>query len=533
MVQLLDAATLALLHTFHPPSDWLGSRPLLSFSPGSHSLVLYTRGRIIAWDLKTGGKAADFPAECKGGSSSTYSTDGELFAILSEDRLDDHFHLTIYDLRLETRTGYVGALTGRVALPIWTHGECIRFATVRNQTITISEVGFTSTHDPVEVKSLPVPDRVARSQHFLFLPALSRLAFVLPRAIEVWDARRSRTLLKRVEDDVSTMSFSTDGHFFAYVANRGQVHVWEVSANGYELHQQLPSPSLTVGNLVLSPSGRSIIMASESIYLLSTVGPIPSLPNTSAQFALAFSPEETLATIARKTGNTITVVNLESGDRRPIIETGRGIRALGVTGGSLIAVCDENILTWTIPTGNRVFNAQKHANGNVRVTILDQPGLSPDDLFGSQSISPVHNRIAVAGSGNPGYLRIYDISTGEYLGGIKAREVGTPRFTPDGCEVWVVNPSSMEGWATVGDEGTGLIRLEPLESTACPPGVVPWRSSRGHYVHDGWILNSAQERILWLPHRWRSGESDREWGGRFLGLLHRELPEAVILELCD
>ena len=89
----------------------------------------------------------------------------------------------------------------------------------------------------------------------------------------------------------------------------------------------------------------------------------------------------------------------------------------------------------------------------------------------------------------------------------------------------------MEGWAVVENEGSGFIELETLESAACPPGVFPGRSSRGHQVHDGWVLNSAQERILWLPHHWRS--AGREWCGRFFGLLHEELLEAVILELCD
>ena len=172
--------------------------------------------------------------------------------------------------------------------------------------------------------------------------------------------------------------------------------------------------------------------------------------------------------------------------------------------------------------------------GHVRTTVLDQSGLSSDsDLFGSASISPGRNRIAVGGFRGSGDLRVYDISTGKCLRGIKTREVGAPRFTPDGREVWIVNPTSTEGWEIIENEGSGLIELEPLESIACPPGVLPWQSSRGHYVHDGWVMNSAHERILWLPHRWRSGKQDMEWNGRFLGLLHRELPEAVILEVCD
>ena len=73
-----------------------------------------------------------------------------------------------------------------------------------------------------------------------------------------------------------------------------------------------------------------------------------------------------------------------------------------------------------------------------------------------------------------------------------------------------------------------------MGTTACPPGVPPWESSRGYRVtDDGWILSPTQKRLLWLPYRWRSTEDQRRWGGRFLGLLLHELPEVVILEFLD
>ena len=547
-VQLLDAATLGLLHVFQPTNGWLGSGSLLSFSPDSRSLTLHAVEAIITWDVQTGGeaaniqtgrKAANIPtAKYEDGFSSTYSIDGRFFALLSKDRLDNRFHLTSYDLLLGTRTDHFRALTGPIAPQIWTHGGCIRFATVKNRSITISEVGFASTYPPVEVESFPAPDGIAHANEFLFLPALSRLAFVLIGAIEVWDAQNSRTLLECTET-ASNMTFSADGHLFAYAANLQEVLVWKESAAGYELHQQLPFTPPSNGELILSPSGRSILMASQSIYLSSTADPTLPLFSISkfdlrVGFTLAFSPDESLAAIARKLGNTITVVNLTSGDRRLVIETDITIRALGVTGSTLVAVGGGKVVAWTIPTGDDVFNALTNINDSVRTTILDQPGLSSGDLFTSASISPSRNFIAgVGGFGDSGDLRVYDVSTGRCLGGVETGEVGTPRFTPDGCEVWIVDPSTPGGWAIVEDEESSLIKLEPLESTACPPGVLPWRSSRGHYVHDGWVMNSARERVLWLPHRWRSGELDMEWNRLFLGLLHRELPGAVILEVCD
>ena len=540
MVELLDAATLGLLDVFRLPSSWRGDRPLLSFSPDSRSLTLYIYGRIVTWDLQTGGKTADFRVEPQDSFSSTYSIDGRFFAVLSKDPFASGHppRITAYDLLLGTRTYQVRASTKRIALPIWTHGECIRFAAVENRSIAIYEVGFTPAHVPVEVESFPAPDRIAHAHTHLFLPTLSRLAFGLFDVVEIWDTQQLRTLLQCTGGGASMMSFSTDGQLFACVANQDQeVHVWRESATGYELCQRLPLTPPTVEKLVLSPSGRSIIMASRSIHLLFTAGPTLPLPSISTQrttFTLAFSPDESLAAIARNPGNTITVVNLESGDRRLVIETDMRTRALGVTGSTLAAVGDGKAVTLTIPTGDGIFK-WANINDSARTAILDQSGSSSDgDRFHSASISPGLDRIAVVGgSWNDGYLSIYDTSTGKYLGGVERWGVATPRFTPDGREVWVVDPPFMEKWKIVENEGSDLIELEPLESTACPPGVLPWQSSRGHHVHDGWVLNSSRERILWLPHHWRSGEWEREWGGRFLGLLHKELPEAVILELCD
>ena len=279
-------------------------------------------------------------------------------------------------------------------------------------------------------------------------------------------------------------------------------------------------------------------MASTSIYLLSTAGPthpLSSIPAPSeTPFVLAFSTNGLSAAIAREQENIITVLNLRSGDCRLTIETGMEIRTLGVTGSTLIAVSDRRVVAWTMPVGDDVFNARANINDSIWTAILGRQRLSDPDSFDYISISPCCSRIAVAedlaGDRN---LSIYDISTGERLGDIGMEKEGTPWFTPDGCEVWVVDSFSAGRWAIVEDEESDLIGLKPLKSTAFPPEVSPWGSSSGHHVHDGWVLNSTRERILWLPHHWRSEERWRRWNGQLLGLLHKELPEVVILELCD
>ena len=64
------------------------------------------------------------------------------------------------------------------------------------------------------------------------------------------------------------------------------------------------------------------------------------------------------------------------------------------------------------------------------------------------------------------------------------------------------------------------------------PEGYPWASSRGYRVTDDWILGPDGKPLLMLPPIWQSPlEADRVWKGKFLALLHRELPGPVILEL--
>ena len=110
-----------------------------------------------------------------------------------------------------------------------------------------------------------------------------------------------------------------------------------------------------------------------------------------------------------------------------------------------------------------------------------------------------------------------------------------PYFSPDGHEVhkpgfYDVIPA--QRWKIVKDGEFGTTKLQSLEVTMGPPGLLPWESPHGYKVTENWwILGPTQKRLLWLPPRWRSREKYRTWCEQFLGLLHYGLPEVVILEL--
>jgi WD40 repeat protein len=543
MIGILDAVTLERLHTFahHMTEEvrWL------SFSPDSHSLAHCCAGEhgLITWDLQTGGRIGHITPTSNPHSaqyfSSTYSVDGTMFAVAYRNRNEDYTTFTAistYNLVSGTHIYSHRAPEGRIVPSIWTHGECLRFATVKPGSITIWEVGFTSIHTLAKVESLPGPDDIGRGED-LFLPTRSRLAFTLHDTVLVWDARDSRFLLNFVGGDwnSSGISFSSDGRFFACRTASREIYLWKESPTGYALHRNLAtSPN---GIPLFSSNGKSIIAYTDpTIQLWHTTDPMTSLPTVPTQpaskidFILAFSPDKSLAATARLRDNVAIIIDLKSGDPRLIVDTGMEICGLGVTGNNVIVVGDKKIITWDVPARDCVPDTKANIHDSVRTVVLDHPAV-PRTRILSASISPDFDYIAIGWEGHGG-LGIYDRSTGKHLAGIINRELlGRPWFTPDGHEVWPLTNTNGFGWEIIKNEKSDVIRLDPIFFDERPLGKYPWDAPHGHYIMAGaWIFDSRKKRLMWMPYPWRVGEKRTlMWAGRFLALLDGRLSEAVIL----
>ena len=560
-VVILDAATLSQLYTFAITSKYLYNecwRP--SFSPDGHCLTLIGRGELISWDLQTGGPLGVIPSGLERNAytyafSSTYSEDGKVvaaaysasdFDAINRDTSNrSNTFIRTYDLS-GTEAGPHCAPKGRIIPPIWTHEKCIRFVTINPGSVVVSEVEFTLKNPPVEVESLPISDKIVDGDRFVFLPTLSRLAFVLKDTIQVWDAKAAKLLLQSELPSKTypahlpigfpftnfpVGSFSSNGCFFAHVDKSGVVRVWKESPIGYLLHQKLPFVTNFPIEPRLSPSGESIFISPNhnAFHLWRTRDQVSSPPSISASnvdensFTLAFSPDERLAAFAQQGGNVVTIFNLLTGDLQLAIDTDMGVVCLGMTGSTLVVVGEENIVTWDLPGGDCAFNAS--INDSIRTTTLHCNQRTPT----RGSISPDFSRIAVlTGLNNQMLVEIYDISTGRCLTSTWTANQQWVGFTQDGCEVWTIS----RGWKIVEDSGSSPIQLMFQGGIVRPSGVFPWESHRGYEVTaDGWVLSATQKRLLWLPHRWRSDvRSGMVWSGRFLGLLQRELSDIVILE---
>jgi len=545
--EVLDAATLEQLQTFMYPLS--GNYGQLSFSPDGRSLtwISGTDNRCTTWDLQTGGQisatplAPDMPSSSY--FSSSHSMDGKIVAFACRDSRNNNTIISTYNLISGTHEYSHRALEGHVIAPIWTHGEFLRFATVKPGSITIWQVGFTSEHTLAEIESLPGPDDVGHPEEPLFLPTLSRLAFILHSAVLIWDARDSKFLLNFVGSHLHQpqgFSFSSDGRFFACGSLSEGVHLWKESPTGYVLHQELIS--VLAVNLItpfLSPDGESIVTSQGfETQLWRTTNPInpPSsvLPQPAKQtdFVLAFSPDKSFVATGRLRGNIATIVDLKSGDPRLIIDTGMKMCCLGVTGSTAIVVGEREIITWNLPAVDCVSDARANIHDSVRTIVFNHPLPHPERPHPAL-ISPDFNHLFIMRGRETNRLDIYDTSTGKHVvGHTTSYSVSHLWFTRDGREVWYQSGIFLSGQKITRGGGSDVIGLEPLQHGDAPSGGYLWESSHGHNVtDDGWILDSRKKRVLWLPHHWRVYKKYRMWDGRFLAFFDPGLPEPIIIEL--
>ena len=542
-VEVLDAVTLSSLSTF----EYYFKAPyrLPCFSPDSRHLSQLGGGNLISWDLQTGAPRGVISGNYSD-LSSTHSNDGKMIAVAGEGFSDYSF--SNYDLLSGTCVGPRDALKGKIVYPIWTHDEHFRFGTVNRDSIRIWKSPFTLRDPPVEVESLPVPDEIGNARDFLFLPALSRLAFILKGSIQIWDAKASKLLLESefkqrgvtFIPNPPNSSFSSDGRFFASANYDSEVHVWKESPTGYVIHQRLQFFN-KLSRPQFSPNGESIVVSLPSmLHRWRTRDQALSLPSISTEntncspFILGFSPDEKFAVFVRRKGNVVIILDLRSGEQRWITDMGVKIDCLGMTEDTVVVVGQEKIATWDLPGGDCALHTS--VNNGVRFTNLTLPRIKGPPI--RMSISPNLSHIVIARESTAWEgifsLEVDDVPTGRRLAWTESKHGMTLLFTQDGHEAWARRDGSFgEQSKIIEDSKSGTIELN-LQIDEGPSAVILRESPHGHEITDGgWVLSPTRKRLLWLPHHWRLHSKNRVWGGRFLGLLNHDLPEVVILEFLE
>ncbi|KAF9644128.1 hypothetical protein BDM02DRAFT_3190897 [Thelephora ganbajun] len=546
--EILDGVTLERITTLESPLEQLGWTRWFAFSQNARLSAwhgLHPR-RFISWDLQTGGLVSTIALERHDGHlSATYSACGTMLAVLIYDDNDPTITVSIYNALVGTRI-YSHSAEGRPLEEIWTHGECLRFATIDLGSITIWEVGFTSPHAPTPVESLPILNDFHLSGRLRFCPT-SRLACAGNGSIIVWDTRDSKFLLESTDDnchEVKSMSFSSDGRFLACRMGNLGIYLWKESPTGYTLHQKLISNTGVIKHVLVSPNGGSIIASSGSVVQLwHTTDSTTSLSDASTltfqrsenPFILGFSPDEALAVVGRIKYQMVTVLDLKSGIARLTIDTGMKVDAVGVARSSIVVVGEGKIVTWNLPAEDRVLNARANVDDSVLTTTFNHPPFPDSTAAPTTSVSPGLHHIAMMElrGARHNRMHIYDVPTGQCLASLETEFYTHPWFTLDGREVWCISfDGKAGGWKIIEDRESDITELEHLESSIHPSSGLPWESSCSYEVtKGGWVLSPSGKRLLWLPPSWWSHVRNRIWSGRLLALLSRTLSEPVILGL--
>ncbi|KAF9787448.1 hypothetical protein BJ322DRAFT_1218157 [Thelephora terrestris] len=532
-VKVIDAVTLKQLSTLKSPKHLGIYGGWLSFSPDSRLLTQCHEGRLISWDLQTGGPLSVIPETVWSSymdPSITYSVDGKMIAVAHCSVSHNKSAIFTYNLLSRAHVHSYIVQDGYFIEPIWTCGNYIQFATMKPGSITIWEVEFSSESGPVEVVALLFPDKDVLSldkaqlpRGLKFLPTHSRLAFTLQHKVMIWDAQHLQLLLNfTAKCEVLEASFSSNACFFMCKTREG-VHIWKESPVGYLLHQTLISRTpYELISPCFSPDGGSIAVVHESsVRLWSTRDPI--IPPSSilgqsldlVDFLPTFSLDEALVAVIQPEENKVTIFDLESNNPQLVIDAGMRISCVRLNSSVVvIANCEDSALNARVSIEDSVHMAT--FDGLAQPLVLLEPLKSPHI-----SISPDLNYVAIMGvTQDPfGYLKIYDMWTGRYLTCTLVESGWVPYFTPDGHEVWFAQDlEPVDGWTIIEGSSPCLKRLEP---GTLPSGVFPWKSSCGYEVtHDGWVLSPTKKRLVWLPYHWWQSREKSIWQGRFLGFLH-------------
>ena len=552
---LLDAATFKQLKSFtlsytllSLPSSYCD--PLFAFSLNSQLLTWSNpmSGEHVSWDLQTGVPVSRIPIEWGSPNmcahSTTYSVCGTMFGVLFMD--GDTTAIGSYNI-LSSACMHHHPIKGMVVDTIWTHGEYIKFATFVPGFITVWKVGFTSIGPATEVKSLPTPSNfdLSKDIYYLFLPTCSQLAFILGGTIVIWDAQCSKLLLnaRDVECPIN-MNFSPDGCFFACGNfSRREIYLWKESPTGYTLYQKFTSDGVPESKPILSPNGQSIVGCNPTfLQLWHTAGPTTPLSSVQTQtplntenFIVRFSPDRSLVAAAQITDSVATVIDLKSGATRLTIDTGMEIYGLEVTVSTIIVVGDGQAITWDLPACDYTLNARINIDDGVQTAMFNYSApLIKSPGAWSASVSPdfKHIAIGVHVTGGMGF-DIYNMSTGRCTHTFSQNYGIAPWFTPDGNEFWSCH-NSINGWAIIKDSESNITELENLGPDRKPSGGLPWESSNGYQIANGWIFSPSGKQLLWLPYYLRpTYNQERFWNGQFLAIVHGNLPEPFILELLE
>lgn len=483
IVQVWDTETGEELNTQMSHYDIVNSA---FFSPDGESIVSASDdGTVCIWDVESGRKIKTFTEYEDGISESgfsfaAFSPDGKRVVSASWDST-----VRIWDVgsgkALNILEGHAAPVRSANFSP---DGKRVVSAS-DDGTIRIWNVETGQTLKTLEGESLSAYSFTDDDKPFLssgsnpvcsasFSPDGKRIVSASQKTVSIWDAETGEELV-RLEGHASlinTASFSPDGKSIVSASNDKTVRIWNF--------ETCTEVKITKGHHVvspISPDGRSVVLASGSIWDAFTGREVITLKGCSNLVSAAFSLDgKRIASISED--NSVHVWDVESGrelksleERVPdfssitfspngknIVSTsvqmtriwnsetgeelnkleGRGYRTTNFSpDGRVIASAVENaIYLWNAMTGKELYQLEGHL-----------------ELVNSAFFSPDGKRIVSASYDNT--IRIWDVDTGNEINVLEGHNdsVSYAAFSSDGK---LIISASDDKTVRIWDAGTGI-----------------------------------------------------------------------------
>ena len=434
----------------------------------------------------------------------------------------------------------------------WVHEGFLRFPAIlktdRGLVVDIQEFRPASTPPLLLIESFPVPPHDGECS---FSSASFHASFVTEKEIVILNVRDSRILLQVGTTHSSYTPpghFSPDGHFFACGAGEWDICIWKNTPTGYVPWSNL-LPRLQIQGFSFSPTKSSILTRGSMGIQLLEPGNRPTIPSPDElerrqqdrTHLVARSADGTHIATVREEDSVVTVLDALSNTPRQFLDANTSILDIKIVDDTIFAAGTHELVRWHLEVGGIVYGSRSVTR--VAVDELDE------------TVSTLH--LALSGDcsqiafSREGAVGLYDVQAQRIIRSHMTRDLDMPwelyvpvggvrtvvvrvtevRFSPDGRQPWFscTSPSILTFRET-----PVLVRLEDGKATTEVLGKWSWVNlfaPHGWHVGDEgeWITDSRDNKVLWLPFSWRTGERVR-WDGNSLAFVDGRHTEPIIID---
>ena len=395
---------------------------------------------------------------------------------------------------------------------LWACGKSFRFVSepyFGSNKLSISEIGPTR----IKIEQLPVDSYSSLISGAVFSPSTCRIGIFSSDTLRVLDLRNPQLLLQ--ENNIEYFpSLSSDASLVAAPHKNG-FRVWKYTPGSYVLLGEyflphIPSSSLCVPRLNISPTSTSILSWYKNVLQVLHLHGHPTTPKTRRQHA-AISRSGRYIAIVHGSQSTVAIINLHSQAPYQFIDTSGEIEGLAITGNVLLVAFSETVVGWLLTEEGRVqgFVDSKRAGHSDSIWTITSPPHRPKSLCFT-----VSGQVGVIGTDGI-FPFIYHTGTG----GIPDTVHRLQQF--DLPWVSLYKQSDYQEYRL-------LRHLDTLQSNASPEDS--WFVSRTTTGKAGWVVDPDGKHRCWVPVEWRAPWDPRNCHNDISTLFARIGDQPVIIK---